>query len=221
MEILGGLIDGGGWNSFHRTDDDMGAPLPLLRWQDPNIRNRIGEECVDAVLRMTRNAGRHQAACANHFDIGFAEPATADALRENAADLVAADGQCQAQLGTGAFEPVEMVFQPEEFPVPDGHHVISHIGLDEAPIEDGNLRLVDRDVLAVHVGDALAQVRHDGRPLRRLWQLDRRGFRSHLRSPVSRRAPTRVACLKQALNHAAAPGASQGRVAPGALSFHR
>src|SRR4029079_16766026 len=78
--------------------------------------------------------------------------------------------QPHAQLLDAGEETVEMQIEAEEAAIPHMHGVVGGVGMKKAPIEYRDLRLRQRQILPVHIGDALRVAHRVDMPFGKLWK---------------------------------------------------
>jgi hypothetical protein len=149
--VLDPWIHAARWNALRRADDQVDAALLLVGVGDPDERDGECHEAVRAGARITRTR-RGPAACAQQLDIRVAQAGAAHALVHHLAHAVAADTRIEPQRRAAGFEAVEVVAQPEELALPHMRHVVRGVRMQEAPVEDGDLRVFGSDELAVDIG---------------------------------------------------------------------
>jgi hypothetical protein len=88
-------------------------------------------------------------------DVGVAQAGAAHALVHHLAHVLARHAGVQPQRGAAGLEAVEVVVEAEEPALPDMRHVVGGVRVQEAPVEDRDLRVLGRHVLPVDVGTSV------------------------------------------------------------------
>src|SRR5206468_3744117 len=97
-------------------------------------------------------AGPGDAARHHGLDIRPAEPRPTDGLGQDLAHLLLRERGSETQPLAPREQPVEVVLEAEEPPLPHADDVIGQVGPDEPRVQDRDPRLGDRDVLALDPG---------------------------------------------------------------------
>lgn len=125
----------------------MRPELLLFRADDPHIGDRVDVEPRGPAAGITL-ARRGDAACDHGLHVGFAQSGAPHRLDRDLLDLGARPGELQTDPPAPALEPVHVIGQSEEAPLPDPDDIVGEVGSNKAGIQDRDPGLSDGHVLA-------------------------------------------------------------------------